>query len=404
MTSFRNCLIGMAGMASFGAMAQPGTISGDIVRVGVLTDMASLYSDFSGKGSAEAVKMAVEDFGGTVLGKPIEVVVADHQNKPDLAASKAREWFDADNVDVIVNLVSSGAALAVSEVGREKHRPVIVTAAYSGRLTNETCSPYTVHYQSDTMALANTPRVLVSQGADSWYFITADYAFGHTMERDASAAIEAGGGKVIGSVRHPLNTLDFSSFLLQAQASRAKFVGLANAGGDTVATIKAAKDFGLTRKGAQSVVAMALFTTDIHAVGLETAQGLYTTASFYWDRDEASRAWSERFYKRVGKMPTEIHAADYSATTQYLKAVAAAGSDDADAVLGKMRSTTVDDLYATNGHIRADGRLIKDLYLVQVKTPAESKRPWDYLNVRATIPGEQAFLPAAKSSCALLKN
>lgn len=403
MISFKNCLVGLACMASLAAVAQPGTISDGVVRIGVLTDMASLYSDFSGKGSVEAVKMAVEDFGGKVMGKPVEVTVADHQNKPDLAVSKAREWFDAGKVDVIVDLVSSGVALAVAEVGREKHRPVIVTAAYSSRLTNEACSPYTIHYQADTTALANTPRVLASQGADSWYFITADYTFGHTMERDASEAIKAGGGKVLGSVRHPLNTLDFSSFLLQAQASGAKFVGLANAGGDTVNAIKAANEFGLTRNGKQSLVAMKIFETDVNGMGLPIAQGLYTTASFYWDRDAASRAWAERFFKRVGKMPTEIHAADYSATTQYLKAVAAAGSDDANAVLEKMRTTPVNDLYATNGRIRADGRLIKDLYLVQVKTPAESKRPWDYLTVRGTIPGEQAFLPASKSSCALLK-
>lgn len=378
-------------------------LSGDVVKIGVLTDMGSLYSDFSGKGSVEAVKMAVEDFGGKVLGKPIEVVSADHQNKADIAATKAREWYDTGNVDVIVDVVSSGAALAVSDVGRQKGKLVLVSGAYTSRLTNEQCSPYTVHYQSDTAALTNTPKALVKLGADSWYFVTADYAFGQNMERDATAAIVAGGGRVVGSVKHPLNSSDFSSFMVQAQSSGAKYIGLANAGGDTVASIKAANDFGLTRNGKQSVVAMALFLSDVHSIGLAVAKDIYTTASFYWDRDEASRTWSERFFKRMKKMPSEVQAADYSATMTYLKAVAAAGTDDAGSVIGKMREMPVNDFFATNGRVREDGRLIKDIYLVQVKKPGESTRTWDYFWVRATIPGSEAFLPLAKSACALLK-
>lgn len=384
------------------AFAQTGA-SDNVVRIGLLTDMASLYSDFSGKGSVEAVKMAVEDFGGQVLGKPIELVSADHQNKPDIAGTKAREWFDANKVDIVVGGVSSGTALAISEVGRQKNKLVMITQAYTSRLTNEACAPYTIHYQVDTNALTNTPRALVRQGADSWYFLTADYVFGQTMQADATAAIQAGGGKVLGAVKHPLNSPDFSSYLLQAQASKAKYIGLANAGGDTIASIKAARDFGLTKDGKQNLVAMALFLSDIHALGLPVAQNIYTTASFYWDRDEKSRAWSERFFKRVGKMPSEVHAADYSGATAYLKAVAAAGTDETKAVRAKLGELPVDDLFASGGRIREDGRLVKDVYLVQVKTPAESKRTWDYLNVRATIPGSEAFPPIEKGACALAK-
>ncbi|OUL99608.1 ABC transporter substrate-binding protein [Variovorax sp. JS1663] len=384
------------------ASAQAGA-SDDVVRIGLLTDMASLYSDFSGKGSVEAVRMAIEDFGGQVLGKPIELVSADHQNKPDIAATKAREWLDAGKVDAILGGVSSGTALAISEVGRQKSRIVMITAAYTSRLTNEACAPYTIHYQVDTNALTNTPRALVRQGADSWFFLTADYVFGQTMQADATAAIQAGGGKVLGSVKHPLNSPDFSSYLLQAQASNARFIGLANAGGDTIASIKAARDFGLMRSGKQNLVAMALFLSDIHALGLPVAQGIYTTASFYWDRDDKSRAWSERFFKRTGKMPSEVHAADYSGAMAYLKAIAAAGTDDPKAVRAKLRELPIDDIFASGGRIRDDGRLVKDVYLVQVKTPAESKRSWDYLNVRATIPGSEAFPPIEKGQCALVK-
>jgi branched-chain amino acid transport system substrate-binding protein len=404
--AFTACALALAGMASTmqaQAQTQAQGISDEVVKIGVMTDMASLYSDFSGKGSVEAVKMAVEDFGGKVLGKPIEVLAADHQNKTDVASAKAREWFDSNKVDVIVDLVSSGTALAVNEVGRQKGRVVIVTAAYTSLLTQQQCAPYTIHYQANTTALTSTPRRLVKQGADSWYFVTADYTFGHTMEREASDAIKAGGGKVVGSSRHPLNAADFSSFLLQAQSSGAKFIGLANAGGDTINAIKAANEFGLTRGGKQSLVAMKIYETDINGLSLPVTQGLYTTASFYWDRDAASREWAERFFKRVGKMPTEVHAADYSATTNYLNAVAAAGSDDAKAVVEKLRATPVNDFFARNGKVRADGMLVKDLYVVQVKKPAESKRAWDLFNVVATIPGDEAFAPLQGSRCPLVK-
>ena len=396
------CALALAGVAPCLHAQTPG-LSDDVVRIGVMTDMASLYSDFSGKGSVEAVKMAVEDFGGKVLGKPVEVVVADHQNKTDVASAKAREWFDSRKVDAIVGLVSSGTALAVNEVGRQKGRVVIVTAAYTSLLTQEQCAPYTIHYQVNTTALTSTPRMLVKRGADSWYFLTADYTFGHTMEREASEAIKAGGGKVVGSARHPLNTSDFSSFLLQAQASGAKLIGLANAGGDTINAIKSANEFGLTRGGKQSLVAMKIYETDVNGMGLPVAQGLYTTASFYWDRDDASREWAERFFKRAGKMPTEVHAADYSATTNYLKAVAAAGTDDAKSVVDKLRATPISDFYARNARVRADGMLVKDLYVVQVKKPTESKRAWDVFNVVSTIPGDEAFAPLQGSRCPLLK-
>lgn len=380
-----------------------GAVSDGLVRIGVLTDLSGLYSDFAGKGSVEAVRMAVEDFGGRVLGMPIEVVSADHQNKADVASAKAREWYDTGKVDVITNVVSSSTAIAVSGIARQKSRPVIVSGAYTSRLSNEDCSPFTVHYQIDTTALTNTPKAIVKMDPGSWYFLTADYVFGHTMERDARASIEAGGGKVVGSVKHPLAATDFSSFLLQAQASKARFIGLANAGGDTISSIRSAKEFGLTTSGKQQLVAMALFLNDVHALTLPVAQGIYTTASFYWDRDPASRAWSEKFFKRMGKMPSEVQAADYSAAMSYLRAVAAAGTDEPVAVMAQLRKATINDFFASNGRIREDGRFVKVIYLVQVKTPAESKRPWDYFHVRATIPGADAFLPLAKSSCSLVK-
>lgn len=379
--------------------AQTPKISDDVVRIGVLTDLNGLYSDFAGKGSVEAVRMAAEDFGGKVAGKPIDVVVADHQNKADVASTKAREWFDQGKVDMITDLVGSSPSLAVVEVARQKQRVVMVTGAYSSRLTNDACSPYTVHYQIDTAALASTPKLLVQRGADSWYFITADSAFGKAMESDATAVIVGNKGKVVGSAKHPFNASDFSSFVLQAQASGAKMVALADAGGDMINAVKSANEFGLTKSGKQSVVAMAFLLTDVHSLGLPLAQNLYTIEGFYWDADAKTRAFSERFYKRVNKMPTAIQAAAYSATLTYLKAVAATGSDDSAIVMKQMKSTPVDDIYAQHGTIREDGRLIKDLYLVQVKTPGESKRPWDYYNIRAVVKGGDAFQPLAKSTC-----
>lgn len=390
-------------LASAGTWAQSPGISGDVVKIGVLTDLSGIYSDFSGKGSVEAVKMAIEDVGGTVAGKKIEVVSADHQNKADIASAKAREWFDSDKVDMITDLVGSAPALSVVEIGRQKERVVMVTGAYSSRLTNESCSPYSVHYQIDTVALASTPKLLVKQGADTWYFISADYAFGQAMERDATEAIKAANGKVLGSTKHPFNAPDFSSYMLQAQASGAKMIALANAGGDMINAVKGAKEFGIAASGKQNVVAMAFLLTDVHSLGLLTAQGLYTIEGFYWDADAETRKFAERFFKRMNKMPTAIQAAGYSATLTYLKAIQATGTDDAATVMKQMKSAPVNDIYATNGKIREDGRLLKDLHLVQVKKPSESKKAWDYYNVRATVPAEDAFQPLSKSACSFIQ-
>jgi branched-chain amino acid transport system substrate-binding protein len=374
------------------------------VKIGVLTDLSGLYADISGKGSVEAVKMAVEDFGGKVLGKPIEVISADHQNKADIASVKAREWIDTEKVDMIQDLVSSATAIAAVKVAAEKKRIAIVNGAASSRLSNEDCTAYSIHYTYDTIALANgTGKAVVKQGGDSWFFLTADYAFGKSLEKDVTEVVKANGGKVLGSVAHPLNTSDFSSFLLQAQSSGAKIIGLANAGGDTINSIKAANEFGILKSGKQKLAGLLVFITDVHALGLAATQGLYATEGFYWDFNDETRKWSERFFKRTGKMPSMVQAGDYSSTMHYLKAVQAAGTDDSDAVIKKMKETPVNDFFAKNGQIREDGRMVHDMYLVQVKTPAESKKPWDYYNVRATIPGNEAYRPLALSTCPLVK-
>jgi branched-chain amino acid transport system substrate-binding protein len=391
-------------MTTGAAFAQAAKVSDDVVKIGVLTDLAGLYADISGKGSAEAVKMAVEDFGGKVLGKPIEVIVADHQNKADIASTKTREWFDTEKVDLVTDLVTSSTAIAAVKVAAEKKRIAIVSGAASSRLSNEDCTPYSVHYTYDTVALANgTGKAVVKQGGESWFFLTADYAFGHSLEKDVTEVVKANGGKVLGAVRHPLNTSDFSSFLLQAQSSGAKIIGLANAGGDTINSIKAANEFGILKSGKQRLAGLLVFITDIHALGLAATQGLYATEGFYWDLNDETRKWSDRFFKRTGKMPSMVQAGDYSSTMHYLKAVQAAGTDDADAVMKKMRETPVNDFFAKNGKVREDGRMVHDMYLVQVKTPAESKKPWDYYHVRDTIPGDEAFRPLASSTCPLIK-
>ncbi len=379
-------------------------VSNDVVKIGVLTDLSGLYADIAGKGSVEAVKMAVEDFGGKVLGKPSEVISGDHQNKADIASTKTREWIDTEKVDMIQNLVTSSTAIAAVKVAAEKKRIAIVNGAASSRLSNEDCTPYSVHYTYDTVALANgTGKAVVKQGGDSWFFLTADYAFGKSLEKDVSEVVKANGGKVLGSVAHPLNTSDFSSFLLQAQSSGAKIIGLANAGGDTINSIKAANEFGVLKSGKQKLAGLLVFISDIHALGLAATQGLYATEGFYWDLNDETRKWSDRFFKRTGKMPTMVQAGDYSSTMHYLKAVQAAGTDDADEVMKKMRSTPVNDFFAKNGVIREDGRMVHDMYLVQVKTPAESKKPWDYYHVRATIPGNEAFRSLANSTCPFIK-
>ena len=398
-------LAAFAASTAGGAFAQEGKVSDNVVKIGVLTDLSGLYADISGKGSAEAVKMAVEDFGGKVLGKPIEVLVTDHQNKADLASTKAREWFDTEKVDMIQDLVASSTALAAVKVAAEKKRIAIVNGAAASRLSNEDCTPYSIHYTYDTIALANgTGREVVGQGGDTWFFLTADYAFGHTLEKDVTEVVKSANGKVLGSVKHPLNSSDFSSFLLQAQSSGAKIIGLANAGGDTINSIKAANEFGLLKSGKQKLAGLLVFITDIHALGLQATQGLYATEGFYWDLNDDTRKWSERFAKRNGgRKPSMVQAGDYSSTMHYLKAVQAAGTDDADAVMKKMKETPVNDFFAKNGKIREDGRMVHDMYLVQVKTPAESKGVWDYYHVRKVIPGETAYRPLAQSTCPLVK-
>jgi branched-chain amino acid transport system substrate-binding protein len=381
-----------------------GKLSGDAVKIGVLTDMSGVYADYGGPGALTAAKMAVQDFGGKMFGKPIEVLNADHQNKPDVAKNVTQQWFDRDGVDMTVENLNSGVALAIQALGKEKNKITIVNGAASSRLTNEDCAPATgVHYLMDTIALANVVgKAVVKDGGDSWFFLTADYAFGHSLEKDTGDVVKAAGGKVLGAVRHPLSTGDFSSFLLQAQSSGAKVVGLANAGGDTVNSIKAAAEFGLTKK--QSLAALLMLITDVHAIGLNTAQGLYLTEGWYWDLNPETRAWADRYSKLMnGRKPNSDHASVYSATLHYLNAVKAAGTDDTAAVMKKMHEMPINDMFAKGGKIRADGRMVHDMYLFQVKKPSESKGPWDYYNLRGTIKGEDAFLPLAQTKCAAIK-
>jgi branched-chain amino acid transport system substrate-binding protein len=390
-----------AALAGFGgtALAQ---VSGDVVKIGFITDMSGLYSDIDGPGGAEAIKMAIADFGGTVLGKKIELVTADHQNKPDIAASKAREWFDRDGLDMLVGGTNSGTSLAMSKVALEKKRPFISIGAGSARLTNEECSPNTIHYAYDTVALAKgTGAAVVKQGGKSWFFLTADYAFGASLEGDTSTVVKAAGGTVVGSVKHPLSASDFSSFLLQAQASKAQILGLANAGGDTINAIKAANEFGITKT--MKLAGLLMFINDIHSLGLNLTHGMYLTDNWYWDRNEETRIWARRYFSKMKKMPSSLQAADYSATLQYLKAVKAAGTDDTEKVLATLHTMKVNDMYAKNGTIRGDGSMIHDMYLMQVKEPSEAKYPWDYYKVVQVIPGEQAFTSKADSKCSLWK-
>ena len=383
--------------------AQQGKLSNDVLRIGVLTDISGVYADISGKGAVEAVKMAVEDFGGKMFGKPIEVVFADHQNKADVGAAKAREWYDSGNVDMINDLANSGVALAVAGVAKEKKRHAIVNNASNVGVTNAQCSPYAVHYTYDAYALANgTGKAIVEGGGDTWFFLTVDFAFGIGLEQQVGDVVRNAKGRVVGAARHPLGTTDFSSYVLQAQASKAKIIGLASTGNDTINAIKAANEFGLTKN--QKLAALLLWIQDVHALGLPTAQGLQLTNAWYWDMNDETRAFAKRYQQRVGgQMPNMAHAGDYSSTMHYLKAVQAAGSDDPDAVSAKMRELPINDMFAKGGKIREDGRMVHDMYLWQVKTPAESKYPWDYLKLVKTIPGEQAFMPLAQSTCYLVK-
>ena len=372
------------------------------VKIGVLNDQSGLYADYGGKYSVEAARMAIEDFGNEVLGQKIELVTADHQNKPDLGVAIARRWYDSDGVDMITELTTSSVALAVQELSKEKKKIDIVVGAATSRLTGDACTPYGFHWAHDTRALAvGTGGALVEAGGDSWFFLTADYAFGYALEKDTSDIVTAKGGKVLGSVRVPLNSSDFSSFLLQAQSSKAKIVGLANAGLDTTNSIKQAAEFGIVR-GGQKLAALLMVLSDVHGLGLEAAQGLVLTEGFYWDQNDRARAFGERFLKRTGVMPNTIHAGTYSATLSYLKAVKAAGTKDADAVAKKLKELPVDDAFA-QGKVLQNGRMVHDMYLFEVKKPSESKRPWDYYKQIAVIPGDKAFFTAKESGCPLTK-
>ena len=383
------------------ALAQD-KISDGIVKIGMLIDLSGVYADIVGPGSVIAANMAIADFGGKVLGKPIELIVADHQNKADLTAAKAREWFDTQKVDMLADVAATAPALAALSVARQKNKIALFPSAASSRLSNEDCSPISVHWTYDTYALAaGTGRGVVKNGGDTWYFLTADYAFGTNLEKDTTEVIKAEGGRVLGSVRHPLNTSDFSSFLLQAQASKAKIIGLANAGGDMINSIKAANEFGITKN--QKLAALLVFINDIHSIGLPVAQGMLLTEAFYWDANDETRKWSRRFFEKHKRMPNMAQAGTYSGITHYLKAVQAAGTDETTAVMAQMKAMPVNDFMTKNGKIREDGRLVRDMYVFEVKKPSESNYPWDYYKLKATIPADQAFLPLARSSCALVK-
>jgi branched-chain amino acid transport system substrate-binding protein len=388
-----------AALAAHQASAQ---VSDDVIKIGVLNDQTGLYADLGGPGSVVAAKMAAEDFGGKVLGKPIEVISGDHQNKSDVGAAIAREWFDVGKVDMAIGFDHSAVALAVSQLAAEKNRIAIAGAVGSTAFTGKSCTPTEASWIYDSYALTTSlAKAVVAEGRDSWFFLTVDYTFGHSLEADATAAVKAAGGKVLGSVRHPLNTADFSSYLLQAQASGAKVVAFANGGGDMVNATKQANEFGLTKN--QSIVSLLVFISDVHSMQLQAAQGLKFVTAFYWDRNEETRAWSKRFFEKFGRMPTMPQAAVYSAITHYLGAIAAAGTDEAKAVMVKMRERPVNDFYVKGGKLREDGRLVHNMYLAQVKTPQESKGPWDYYKILATIPGDQAFRPLAEGGCPLVR-
>jgi branched-chain amino acid transport system substrate-binding protein len=400
MKSFAAVLLAALAASAGAANAQ---ISDDVVKIGVLTDMASLYADATGKGSLVAVQMAVADYGGKVRGNPVEVISADHQNKPDVAMSIARNWYDNEKVDAIFDVPTSSVALPISTLTREKNKIHINSGGGTSDLTGVACSPNTVHWTYDTYSLSNVAgKAMVKRGEDTWFFVTADYAFGMALERDAANVVKENGGKVLGDVRHPLNSSDFSSFLLQAQASKAKVIGLANAGGDTQNALKQAAEFGITQAG-QKMIALLTEITDVHSLGIKATQGLIVTDAFYWDRDDETRAFSNRFNEKVGHMPTMIQAGLYSATMHYLKAIEAIGTDDSQKVMAQMRATPINDFFAKGGKIRIDGRMVHDMYLFEVKKPEESKGEWDLYKLLATVPGDEAFRPLDKGNCPLVK-
>jgi branched-chain amino acid transport system substrate-binding protein len=397
-------LIATAGLLSAtwvgAASADPGATP---LKIGILSDFSSVYSDIGGQGNVEATKMAIEDFGGTMFGKPIEVVTADPLNKPDVAASIARKWYETEGVDMILDLPTSATALAAMELSKQYEKIMIVTDAASSDITGKACSPYTAHWTYDTYSNAHTVgSAIVKNGGDSWFFITADYVFGHSIERDTGEVVKAAGGKVLGSVKHPLNTADFSSFLLQAQASKAKIIGLANGGGDTINAIKQAGEFGIVA-GGQNLAAIVMFISDVHSLGLKLAQGLIITEAYYWDLNDKTRAFGKRFFERMQRMPTMNQASTYSATLHYLKAVQASGTRDTKTVMAKMRETPVRDAFTDNGVLREDGRMVHSMFLFEVKKPEESKGPWDYYKLLAEVPGDQAFRPLKDGGCPLVK-
>lgn len=387
--------LSLAGLATGVAQAQ------DKVRIGFITDMSSLYSDVDGKNGALAIQMAIDDFGGKVNGKTIELLSADHQNKADIAASKAREWIDTQGLTMLFGGTNSGTALAMAQIANEKKRVFFVNGAGGSALTNAQCTPYTIHYAYDTVALAKgTAGAIVDQGGKNWYFLTADYAFGQLLETDAANVVKAKGGTVAGSVRHPLNASDFSSFLLQAQNSKAQILGLANAGGDTINAIKAAKEFGINKS--MKMAGLLVFNSDVHSLGLRNTEGLLLTTSWDWNLNDESRAFGRKYFEKTKRMPTDIQAANYSATMNYLKALQATKTEDADKVMAYLKSTKLKDFYA-EGNIRPDGRYVHDMYLMQVKSPAESKEAWDYYKVVKKLPGNEVFTTKAESKCALWK-
>ena len=397
-------VLGSALLALILPVAAQAQISGDAVRIGVLTDMAGVTADITGKGSLVAAEMAVREIDGTVLGKPVEVISADHQHKADVGTAIARRWFDVEGVDTIVDVPNSGVALAIQGLAREKKRIVLYSGAGTTALTNEQCSPYGFHWTYDTYAVSHgTASAVVKNGGTSWFFLASDYAFGHQLQNDATGVITAAGGKVLGAARHPLNTSDFSSFLLSAQASGAKVVGLANAGNDTVTAMRQAGEFGLVQ-GGQSLAALILFLQDVHALGLKDAQGTYLTTSSYWDMNDATRAWSKQFMAKTGMMPSMLHAGVYGAVRHYLKAVARAGTDDAEQVAAAMRTIPIDDVFSENARIREDGRITRTMYLVRVKKPSDSKYPWDYFEVLRSIPPEETVWPLSASKCPLVES
>jgi branched-chain amino acid transport system substrate-binding protein len=395
-------VLAIAASACLGAPADA-QMSGKPIKIGVLSDMSSLYADIGGAGSVAAAQMAVKDFGGTVNGVPVEIVSADHLNKPDVGVGIVRRWIDEEGVDAVADVPTSSVALAVQQVMKEKGKVFLISGAASSDLTGKACSPTGVHWTYDTYALAQgTGGAMVKQGGDTWFFITADYAFGHALQRDASAVVTKAGGKVLGSVDVPLNNADFSSFLLQAQASKAKVIGLANAGGDTINSIKQAAEFGIV-KGGQRLAGLLVFISDVNSLGLPTAQGLVLTSAYYWDQNDETRAWAKRFMEQIHKPPTMVQAGVYGSITHYLKAIAAAKTDDGPKVVAEMRALPINDFMTKNGHLREDGRVMRDMYLFQVKTPDESKYQYDYFKQLATIPADQAFRPLSESECPLVK-